>query len=110
MMNNPTTNNFQRIDTPLGLNVNNFVTPPSIDAQHNQQSFQNPQRSNEKKSSSALGEYLTMLRNICSSEKEFADLFQNIQSQIRESRDMDLVVEGFRLGFLCGHRIRNNNK
>ncbi|KAG2392029.1 hypothetical protein C9374_013514 [Naegleria lovaniensis] len=55
-----------------------------------------------------LNDYLGVLKQICKSEHDIYHIFEKIQAEIREQRDLNFIVEGFRLGFLCGIRFHNN--
>ncbi|KAF0980456.1 hypothetical protein FDP41_013670 [Naegleria fowleri] len=55
-----------------------------------------------------LNEYLGILRQICKSEHDIYQIFEKMQEGVRDQRDLNFVIEGFRLGFLCGIRFHNN--
>ena len=78
-------------------------SPPSSQPSHNFET-----RNQEAPLDASLSFYLSLLQEMCQTDSNISRLFDQAQSNIERPRDFNLLVEGFRLGFVCGSRFTSN--
>lgn len=59
-------------------------------------------------SANSLPEFLVLLQEICKAESDMAAIFNGLP--VRSTHDLNLIVEGFRIGFICGMKYKPSHQ